>query len=126
MIIPIIVLAFILSACTGPQGTVKPITPTEVQLITQVISKRIILPKVKEGQKEQLIRGLNASMDALETMSPVLVLSELPELLGPENADIAELIQVLVKERVDLAVLPEIEGKAYVFAVLAGVEGGLK
>jgi hypothetical protein len=45
--------------------------------------------------------------------------------LGPENADLAALITVLVRERVDLTTLPELEGKAYVWAVLTGIIEGI-
>lgn len=123
------ILAFILlvslSACVEG-STTKPLTPTEVQVVTQVVAKRLIAPKLKDAaSKLTVIHGLSAAKVALETTSPAELLKHLGDFLGPENKDISDLIIVLVNERVDLKQIPEIQGKAYIWAVLSGIEGGL-
>jgi len=110
-------------ASTGPS---KPLTPTETQLLSQVITKRVLAPSLTPDKKQLAIEGLKAARLALEKQSADDVLKNLESYLGPENADLAALIVVMFKERVDLTQLPELQGKAYVFAFLAGVEGGLK
>ena len=122
MYILAVLLIISLSGCV--EG--KPITPTEVQVAAQLISKRLILPKVTPAQRDQLVLGLRSARASLASTSPIEVMEKLPAFLGPENKDISDFIVVMVQERVDLRLLTEMEGKAYVFAVLAGVEGGLQ
>jgi len=121
------VLAMILAlgiGCTST-GPAKPLTPTEVQLISVVIAKRIIADSLTADETKRVIIGISAARAALANNSALDILMRLEEFLGPDNADIAALIVALVQERVNVAQLPEMEGKAYVFAVLAGVERGL-
>jgi len=121
----ILAIALALSVgCTGT-GPTKPLTPTEVQLISVVIAKRVIADSLTADQTKRVILGISAARVALANNSALDVLMRLEEFLGPENADIAALIVALVQVRVDVAQLPEMEGKAYVFGVLAGVERGL-
>lgn len=110
--------------CSGPAAT-KPLTPTEVQLLSVVIAKRVLADTLTPDDTQKVILGLNAARAALANLSALDVLMRLEEFLGPENADIAALVAALVQERVDVGRLPEMDGKAYVFAVLAGVERGL-
>ena len=129
ILIPILLFSMFLYGCSSPTGTVntvKPLTPTEVQVITQVVSKRLILPKVNPSQREHILQGLTAAMVTLQTVAPQAVMSQLGSFLGEENKDISDLIVTLLAERVDLSLVTEMEGKAYVWAILAGVEGGLQ
>lgn len=124
----ILVLAFVLavSGCVAGAST-KPLTPLEVQVIAQVVGKRVIAPKLENPvARQEVLRGIAAAKVVLETLSAAELLTQLDTILGPEYADIAALIVVLTKERIDVAQLPEIEGKAYMFAILDGVEGGLQ
>lgn len=123
----LMILATLLALSVGCTNTttMKSLTPTEAQLMSVVISKRVLADSLTPAEKQQMISGLQAARAALETYSAAEVLLHLKEFVGPENADIADLIAALVRERVDVTQIPEIEGKAYVFAVLAGVERGL-
>jgi hypothetical protein len=124
----ILLLAFVLavSGCVEGAAT-KPLTPTETQVITQVVAKRLIAPKLKDqASRLAVLRGIATAKTMLTTLSPAELLAQLPTILGPKYADIAALIVVLAKERIDVTQIPEIEGKAYLWAILTGVEGGLQ
>ena len=125
LLIPMLLVALLIGGCATQSG-VKPITPSEVQVITQVVAKRLISPKVNPAQREHIVQGLAAARATLQATAPQEVMAQLGSFLGEENKDISDMIVVLLAERVDLTLVTEMEGKAYVFAVLAGVEGGLK
>ena len=125
LLIPMLLIAILIGGCATQSG-VKPITPSEVQVITQVVAKRLISPKVNPAQREHIVQGLAAARVTLQATAPQEVMAQLGSFLGEENKDISDMIVVLLAERVDLTLVTEMEGKAYVFAVLAGVEGGLK
>lgn len=115
----------LLAGCASTPA-VKPLTPTEVQVIAQVISHRLLAPKVTDDATRQTIaQAIESAKTALETTNAADLLTNLGTFLGPDNKDIADLIVVLVKERVDLTQIPEIQGKAYVWSVLEGVAQGL-
>jgi hypothetical protein len=122
-----LIVALLLFAGCATAPVAKPLTPTELQVIAQVVSHRLLAPKLNDATARlTVIHGLESAKTALETMQPMDLLKHLGDFLGPENKDISDLIVVLVKERVDLTLMPEIQGKAYVFAVLDGVQGGLE
>ncbi len=125
MYLLILVLALSLGGCVEG-STTKPLTPTETQLITQMVTRHLVVPKLTPANKAQVLSGLAAAKLALATSTPEQILANLTTYLGPENADIAALLVVMFKERVDLTTLPQVEGNAYVAAFLTGVEGGLK
>jgi hypothetical protein len=120
------ILLLSLSGCVE-NSTTKPLTPTEVQVIAQVVAKRLIAPKLTDfGTRTAVIDGLESAQRALQSTSPRDLMDQIPEFLGPENKDISDLIKVLIAERVDLTQVPEIQGKAYIWAVLEGIQGGLE
>ena len=121
-LLPLILLMVALSGCVES----KPVTPTEVQMITHVFAKRVVAADLSATQTQQIARGLEAAMTALESTAPVDLVGMLPQFFAPEDADIAELIGTLIQERVDLRAAPELEGKAFIWAVLEGIRGGLK
>jgi hypothetical protein len=120
-----LILALSLSGCVAGSAT-KPLTLIETQLIAQVVTKRLIAYKLSPAQKINVIQGVLAARAALDTTSPQLLLDNLGNYLGPENKDIADLMVVLIKERVDLSQLPEVQGKEYLKSMLAGIAGGLE
>ena len=119
-----LVLATVLSGCVS--GPTKPLTPLETQLVTQVMAKRLVATKLTPTQKEAALTSLATVKFALESTPSADVLGKLPSYFGPENQDVAMLLAVLLKERVDFSQLTELQGKEYFLAVLAGREGGLK
>lgn len=123
----ILILALILALGGCVEGaTTKPLTPTETQLITQVVVKRLVVPKLTAPNKVKVLKGVAAAHLALNTSTPQELLDNLAIFLGPENADIAALLVVIFKERVNLTQLTEIQGKEYLHNFLTGIEGGLK
>lgn len=119
-----LVLVGVLDGCLA--GPTKPLTPLETQLITQVMAKRLIATKLTPAQKEAALTSLATVKFALSSTPSADVLDKLPSYFGPENQDVAVLLAVLLKERVDFSQLTELQGKEYFLAVLAGLEGGLK
>lgn len=120
MIILMLLALLTLGGCAS-----KPVTPTEVQMIVQLFSNRIVAEKLSVEQKARIISSIQAVKLALESTPPTDLVAVLRPFFSPKDQDIADLIGTLLQERVDLTVLPELEGKAYVWAVLDGIEGGL-
>ena len=114
-------LLILVSGCADT----KPVTPTEVQMITQVFAKRVVAEKLSLEQKRRIVASIEAVTRALEVTPPVDLVGMLKQFFAPEDADIAELIGTLLQERVDLTALPEMDGKAYIWGVLEGIKGGL-
>lgn len=103
----------------------KPPTPMEVQLVTQIMVKRTLGKELTEPQRIRAKTGLMAMQTALKDgTEPQSVLNDVEKWLGPENADIAVLLVMIVHDRVNFD-LPPNEYTPYLLAVLKGFELGL-
>lgn len=118
------ILTSSLSGCVEG-GSVKALTPLETQLVAQVFTKRFIASELSQTRKELAIKGLQAARLGVGTVTPDVLVANLSSYLGPENEDIALLVAVLVKERVDFSQMPEAVSNEYLTAILLGVEKGL-
>lgn len=69
------------------------------------------------------VLGVRALLD--EADNPFEIYDQLTEILGPENADIAALLVLVLSNRVDLTEFPPEEARVYLEAVLDGAHRGL-
>lgn len=124
-----ILFAFlILSSCsTGSVDLTKPLTPGEVQLITQVAAKHTMknLSSEHKASARTILAGFRVHLSHPD-MTPESILSELESALGSEYGDVAALAVLLMRERVNIDAMPNEAVRPYVNALITGLEAALK
>ena len=127
-ILMILFFVGLVSGCAGLEYKTTPPSPIEVQLLTQIVTKRTVAKDLAPNRKEAVLKGLAVAKTAVSSpdLDINIVIQNLSSYLGPENSDIAALLVLMIHDRVQLQNIPTTEQRPYILAVLTGVEAGLK